>query len=351
VRFFVAIELQAFSSGDTDYVAKLNNNNNVVQSAINGLQTVSGATQNSSTSANAFFPAIFGTNAVLIGRGSYACVISGTTVVLAAGSAWNPLTSTVVSKSVPQTLNFAGQTAGTHYIVLDATGNSSIVTTGSGAFFEVEWDGSAITSVLQVAQNFWPASEEFSAYYAPTAPQSSDFSGATTGISVVQMPTRVDVQLGVVGSLYLISNTNLPAAPYTIDAAFSATISTDETIIFGVDLSDGSGHLDFAINCNATATPNLVIQQQGGVLFTGPTPEPSLLKWLRITEDGTTRKYYWSPNGVCYKLIKSEASGTFLVPTQAGLYFQLSSEATADSVPVVSVLHWSVANSILPTSR
>jgi hypothetical protein len=181
-----------------------------------------------------------------------------------------------------------------------------------------------------------------------TLPLLSSFQTPPAGVTVTQKSNRLAISLSSTTAAYLMSLATIPPV-YTLDIGLSIPFTSDEVMMVGLDLSDGTKHLDFAVNCSGTATPSLVIQQQGGTTVTGCSLNSDTL-WLRITEDGTTRNYYVSKNGFSYKLVYSEASGTWLSATQVGIYTHLVSEATANSVPIVDVFHLLLKDSVLPTS-
>jgi hypothetical protein len=195
----------------------------------------------------------------------------------------------------------------------------------------------------------------FSPYPAAlTAPLSSNFTwsnqGAATvadksGRMVVNVPTSGGGNLRA-----LLANTALPSTPYTIDAAFSVQGDFSTDIFHAAILLKGSGAALIAagIECRS----NLVdfgiwnwTSVTGFGAFVIEHWSHEALYFVRITDDGTNRKYYVSANGLDYALMRSEATNTTITPTTTGLGFYNGSNP--QDLPV-TVYNWAVTGSILP---
>ena len=159
----MAIELRTFASGDQDYIAKMNSNVSTIQAAINALQQQAGAAGGPGTalSAGLFMDALFNGEDGLIGPGSYAIDLGATTLTVAPGAMYLATAQTVVQSFVEATLNFIGQTAGTHYIIVSSSGVPSRQSSlGGGAIYSVNWTGSAfIGEPVRIAACFYDAAE------------------------------------------------------------------------------------------------------------------------------------------------------------------------------------------------
>lgn len=154
----MSITLNTYATGDTDYISKMNNDNNTITGAINTLQA---ATQTSAPATNTLFvSSVLGSSPALIGASSYSPTASGSTISFTAGTAWKPSSSSVVSTSTTTSVSLTGQAAGTYYIALDAGGQPSVTTSNSEAFFSVAWNGTSATGVTQLANYLMTAAEQ-----------------------------------------------------------------------------------------------------------------------------------------------------------------------------------------------
>ena len=155
----MTITLQDFAAGDTNYVAKLNSNNDVLESSVGALQaTVTGAAS-STLSLTAAYAALFGSSVALIGAGSYEPSGSGSDLTVQDGFVYLPSTGAVVRKATSTTISFSGQPADTYYIVVDANGEPSRTDDATGAIYSVVWNGSAFGTITRLAAVVWGAED------------------------------------------------------------------------------------------------------------------------------------------------------------------------------------------------
>jgi hypothetical protein len=121
----------------------------------------------------------------------------------------------------------------------------------------------------------------------------------------------------------------LIATPYTLDTLVcmqGAPASGDGTEA-GIALSDGTKYVTALVVCIGgvvAASDNRVVRTSwtnrttvstsagGNALLSG-------LVWLRITDDGTTRIFYYSLNGKDFVQYNNENTNTFATPTTWGL--------------------------------
>jgi hypothetical protein len=150
---------------------------------------------------------------------------------------------------------------------------------------------------------------------------------------------------------------NLPfSPPYTIDMAYriSGASYTTGAIMGGILLSDGTKYRTFM---NGMAQSGA-----GGYMFgyveswSTPTTGRITLQsgsmghgyarcYLRITDDGTNRKFYQSSDRKEFALVYSEATNTFVVPTKVGIQAWNSVSAT---FPLrMSVVDFTITNAVL----
>jgi hypothetical protein len=67
--------------------------------------------------------------------------------------------------------------------------------------------------------------------------------------------------------------------------------------------------------------------------------------YVRITDSGTTRTYLLSANGLDFFPFYSQATNTFLTPTQFGMC--VYNDAVSSLTATASILNWVVTNSVL----
>lgn len=158
----MALTLQRFANGDTNYIAKHNANADGVEAAVNGLQTQLATSFGASISIGDALLAIFGGSLALIGSLSYTATTSGSTLNVGPGYLWRPDTG-MVQNGAGGALNFAGVAAGTYYVVPDASGAVTRATNSTGATHTVVWSGSSFTSVTRTAAVFLNASDDSAA--------------------------------------------------------------------------------------------------------------------------------------------------------------------------------------------
>jgi hypothetical protein len=146
-----------------DYIAKMNQNVSTLTEAINQLQTQAGAAAGagSAMSTGMFMNALFNGADALIGPGSYVPSQSGSTLTVSAGAMYLAAPQAVASSPLIVTISFLGQTAGTHYIVVDSTGTVS--RQGSrvaGTAYSVYWSGASFNGQpIRLAPCFYDTAE------------------------------------------------------------------------------------------------------------------------------------------------------------------------------------------------
>ena len=157
----MAIELRTYASGDTDYISKMNANVSDIQNAINALQNQAAAgAGGNSISAGMMMSALFNGEDALIGVGSYKPTASGTTLNIAPGGMYLGATQSAVASFNTVPLNFAAQSAGVKYIVIDPGGFPQISATQTdGTSYSVSWNGTTLSNITRIAPAFYDASE------------------------------------------------------------------------------------------------------------------------------------------------------------------------------------------------
>lgn len=160
----MTISLPSYANGDLDYVAKLNNTNDIVEQAVNSLEAQMTAQAGASVSVGSAMPALFGTAVACIGTTSYVPTGSGTTLTVSSGYAWLPVEAVAVKKTTSTSISFSGLSAGTYYVLIDSTGQPSRSATSTAyALWSVVWSGSAFGAIARVAPVVWDSVDEINA--------------------------------------------------------------------------------------------------------------------------------------------------------------------------------------------
>lgn len=195
----------------------------------------------------------------------------------------------------------------------------------------------------------------FSPYPTMTIPLSANFSWLNPNSYAVTNTDKTDRLLLLIpasstGAAFM-QTAALPATPYTIDLGFS-TPTFSNVILAGVALKNSSGGALRTYGLRIDGTGSWYMNDQTWSSVTGAGAQNNTtgqfvatqIFFIRITDDGTNRKIYWSTNGKDYELWLSQAEGTGLTPNQVGLHFY-----NASGFPeTVSVYHWLISNSVLP---
>jgi len=150
------ITLQRFATGDTNYLAKHNANASALETALATLDAIlAGITGGGALSISAAFEALFGASAAVIGATSYACTGASTTLTVQAGYCWRPILGQILSKGSSTTISFAGLSAATYYIQVDATGVPIRSDDSTEAVYSIVWTGSAFGTITRLAAIMW----------------------------------------------------------------------------------------------------------------------------------------------------------------------------------------------------
>lgn len=215
----MTITLQDFASGDTNYVAKMNSNNGVLESAIDALQAATTGSAGSTSTLPSAYSALFGSTVALIGASSYACTDGGSgNLSVAAGYCYRP-TLGVLSKLTSSTISFTGQAAATYYVVIDSSGEPTRETSSTEAIYSVVWTGTAFGAITRLAAIAWGAADW-------TAAQSSTALSAT----YTTLDARLEAVEGLAGGTTARTANTVYAGPTTgspAAATFRALVAAD----------------------------------------------------------------------------------------------------------------------------
>lgn len=185
-----------------------------------------------------------------------------------------------------------------------------------------------------------------------TPPESADFTTFGAGITVADKTDRMQLVVTSVASALRGLVQNSIATPYTIDAhlCHAGACSTTDESGAGLCLSDGTKYVQFTVGYIAGALGARVItwatSNSGAAVLhsSNVVAVPSDL-YIRLTDDGTTRKYLVSGNGLDYLLLFSHATNTHLTPTKVGLCVYNKAAGTLDSKTAIT--NWVVTASVL----
>jgi hypothetical protein len=214
-------------------------------------------------------------------------------------------------------------------------------------------DGDVLT--YDAATGLWGSRPAASGLYPTlTPPISADYAWANQGsASVEDKLSRMVMTVPYAGGANLrVLKKALPSTPYTITAAIGVTQmgTASSSNATGITLRDNAGGLRVFYLVSDTGANYFGI---GGwtsatafssYVFIVNTTHVGGLLWLRITDDGTTRKYYHSSNGKDWSLTYSEGRTIFITATEFGLA-ALNNVGSIDLR--LSIHHLAVANSIL----
>ena len=277
----MALTLQRFANGDTNYIAKHNANADGLEAAVNGLQTQLATSFGASISIGDALLSIFGGSLALIGSLSYTATTSGSTLNVGPGYLWRPDTG-MVQNGAGGALNFSGVAAGTYYVVPDASGAATRGTTAAGATHTVVWSGSSFTSVTRTAAVFLNASDD-SAALTSTALGATYVNldvrleaGETLGTATQSevAAARTSTTGGVYASLdarleAIETATTTPVSqPFDVHAFYPGTLPANAKIYRGklaraVTFPENFYGAQFSASANATASTIFDIQKNG----------------------------------------------------------------------------------------
>jgi hypothetical protein len=149
-------------------------------------------------------------------------------------------------------------------------------------------------------------------------------------------------------------NAALPAAPYTIDLGYMQNVPSTNILVTSLALKNSGANAIRSYGARSDSAGMWYLNDQSWTSVIVPGAQNTTttgifnagtMAFVRITDDGTNRRVYWSLNGRDYQLFISQASGTGVVPDRAGIIFY---DANTSTGMTVSIYHWLISNSILP---
>lgn len=282
----MAITLQTFASGITDYISRFNSNFSIIKAAIDSLQVQTGGTGSLATIA-AFLSALFDDTTTIIGIDGYAASGVGSNLTVTAGGAFRASSLTVVQVTIPTVISFVGQPAGTHYIEIDPLGipvRTQIL--GVDALYSVGWTGAAFGTITKLAQVMFDAAEE----------EAARISTATSPPTVyVSLDARLEaIETDLTALLFAkpirkvgVAFDNLTGIKGLIQVDF------DGTIIGWSVIADASGSLEIEISVIGSSAPPATPQIPDPVADKITASAPIALSSSQSASGGTAAVSTW----------------------------------------------------------
>lgn len=270
----------------------------------------------------------------------------------------NPASSTPTISSTLGSIALSGNPA--TYAALPTT----LGTTNAGNAYLVQADG----LVYIWSGTAWPAQGAGVSLLGLYPPQSPPLlvslptrmgSGATFSDRI----HRLDAVIPATGETYVCA-ASIGAPPYTVDVhvklgvATGVNASVRDAIVCGLALSDGTLMRGFylgywgAAGMQTMATVdswNSVASFNAQINFVRSPQIAASDHWTRITDDGTSRTFFVSADGVRYFQWYQEATNTFVTPTLAGILVHNGSDLTSQPAKA-SLYHYKVTPFILGDS-
>lgn len=172
---------------------------------------------------------------------------------------------------------------------------------------------------------------------ALTALKSADFSWQNqSGATATDFGNGIFISVPPNNNLRFLYQ-NVPSTPYTLTAKFIylGSFVPASGMIYGLGLGDGTKLISAHVNDNSNAmnvnvacwdNPNTFNSALFNYNFRDSADR---LEWLRISDDGSTRKFLVSRDGINFVELYSGSNTLFLTTTQVGIIVGSDSVATA----------------------
>lgn len=187
-----------------------------------------------------------------------------------------------------------------------------------------------------------------------TPPTAANFTASSSYLTLATKTARMQLVANYVATMTVATYTTaLPSPPYTIDLGFSfPQVIPANNNYTGLFISDGTKYINFQFILYPGSSYPYAAMYIGEYATLGGSATYLLSLWLsyqtnffRITDDGTTRRYWVSTNGLDYVQVYSHATNTYLTPIKCGIV-SWCNNATLASYKVTAY-HWLVSNSVL----
>lgn len=191
-----------------------------------------------------------------------------------------------------------------------------------------------------------------------TPPIASAFTTYGTGLTVADKVGRMALTRQSGAGLAGVRQASI-ATPYTIDAKIQilTTPATGaDAVVAGLYLSSGTAIRAFYSGMWTNTSGPIYSTKCAVDSYSSPTVYVATVNTkftffqgggyhVRITDDGTTRKFLISSNGLDFMLVYSEPTNTYVTPSYFGVAVFNSTSSSTDMR--VSVEHWKVTASVL----
>ena len=185
-------------------------------------------------------------------------------------------------------------------------------------------------------------------------PLASAFTSIGTGTTLTDKSDRLQLACTASATQQLRGGTiNSVSTPYTVDmrCGILGQPASSDSLWFGLGVSDGTKYRmwyagAFSVAANQIVPRAAIDSWTNGTTY-GATVAPDFNYsdfWMRITDDGTTRKFWLSQNGEDYVQFYSEATNTYVTPTK----FAFASYCANTSIALKAFIrHWLITTSVL----
>jgi len=191
----MSLTLQNFVQNDTDYIAKLNNNNLALSGAINPLLSGTTGAVGSSVSFQTVLFGLFGANIVFVGASSYRYnQISPTALNFSPGAVWKPSLGKVVILGNSASVDFTGLPSGNYSIEVDASGVPTSNATPAEPLYVITWNGSSFGTITRTAKYLFAAVDEDAVLHSNVT--NTDFLNPSARLDAIEQSIILNAQQG-----------------------------------------------------------------------------------------------------------------------------------------------------------
>lgn len=186
-----------------------------------------------------------------------------------------------------------------------------------------------------------------------TVPLASAFTLTGSGITATDKIDRLQLLVNTFNTTFRGMMRSVPTTPYTIDIGLELTgvVDSGTSMFAGLALSNGTAYRTLSIALTGgVGGPRVFAWTTNAAVATVPySANYAAPLWpkafLRITDDGTTRKFYISQNGKDFSQVLSEANTTGLTATQCGIVVYNDSVSNGRETKA-SVFHYLVSSGV-----
>lgn len=209
------------------------------------------------------------------------------------------------------------------------------------------------TDAYAIQRDTGSAYEQWGPAFKLTVPSDSGFAWVNQGTSAIATVKDALVLTG--GATGSGANVSLrvktaPAAPWTLTVCILPTMANKPFQSYGIcfrESSSGKLHvLDVLTTDLGLTTPFIrSTKYTNATTFSADytsTRLSNLINWLRITDDNTNRKCYWSGDGQNWLQLDSQTRTDFLTADQYGLVVGTENSLTPNFAPILNCVSLAV---------